>query len=438
MTLSPSTRPTPPLSPLSPTPFRSRPRQFSWRALATLLVSLLVSVSLAAPVALTPSGTSFSFTVRGDGPIRYYLDPSTRTLILPEAVVAQGAAFPEGVKVEAREGGLVLTLDGPFTVTLTPDGRALAVARVTAPPAEPTRLGATDAAPTLYPLSNASPSQVAGLLTRLYNNLRVEVDERQRALLVIVSPTDKALIDNLIKALDAPRPQVAFEAEILEVNQDLTQSLGIQWDSIFTFKLTEGEVPGIASLGPVSRSPLSLNFGLNLLKTNGAAKVLARPRVTTLDGLEARLNATQTTPLIVPGTSGAGSVQNITTGITLRLLPKVAPDGTIEAQLTISVSTPTGVTSQGVPQFSTREATTTVRVANGEPIAIGGLLETRQFEGVSKVPLLGDIPIIGALFTTTRTQVTNTDLVIVVTPRIVASLAADPGRPITNDVPNQP
>lgn len=96
---------------------------------------------------------------------------------------------------------------------------------------------------------------------------------------------------------------------------------------------------------------------------------------------------------------------------------------------------PTGTTSQGVPQFSTREATTTVRVANGEPIAIGGLLEDRTVTGVQKVPVLGDLPIVGRLFTTTRTDTRSSDLIIVVTPRLVMSANTVYNPPVVPAVP---
>jgi type II secretory pathway component GspD/PulD (secretin) len=177
---------------------------------------------------------------------------------------------------------------------------------------------------------------------------------------------------------------------------------------------------GLLALGPFARtSPLSLTLGLNLLKANGAAETLARPRVTTLDGVQAQLNATQSFPVVVSSSDGQESVQNITTGIQLTFLPKISPNGMIEAELSISVSTPTGITSQKVPTFSSREASTTVRVANGEQIVIGGLYEKRELKEEQKVPILGDIPILGALFTSTSIEERETDLVIVVTPRIV-------------------
>jgi|GEM_PF-6726038 len=375
---------------------------------------------------VTPSTQGDTLTITGTELIRYQVDPSTNTVTLPGSRVKEGSSFPDTVVWVQRGPDLVVTLPAGARLSLSPDGKRLSVAlastaAVTAP--------SDERAPVFVSLSNAAPATVASLLTSLYGNIRVQVDERQRALLVLVNPADKDLILSVIRMLDQERPQVMFEAEILEVNQDTTQALGISYDSIFTLKLSEGDNGTLTKIGKIGRGPLSLSIGINALKANGAARVLAQPRVTTLDGVEARINSTQTTPLIVPGSNGTQSVQNITTGITLRMTPKVAPDGTVEANLTISVSAPTGTTSQGVPQFSSREASTTVRVKNGEPIAIGGLLETRHITGTQKVPILGDIPIIGALFTNTRTETRHTDLVIVVTPRLVFNTPSTPGTP---------
>ncbi|AXH00877.1 type II secretion system protein GspD [Deinococcus wulumuqiensis] len=384
-----------------------------------LLTLSLSSAALAEPTTLTPFASGNAWVISAGELLRYTSDPRTNTLLLPDARLAPEAKLPEGVTVQQRAEGLAITLPPGATYGLSPDGKHLIITPARAEAV--TAIPADERTPIFYPLANADANTVAALLGQLYPNLRVQVDARQRALIVLATPGDRALVEGLIKQLDTARPQVMFEAEILEVNQDTTQALGLQYDSIFTFKLTEDAVPSLTRLGGLSRNPLSLSVGLNALKTNGAARVLAQPRVTTLDGLEARINSTQTTPVIVPGATGTQSVQNITTGITLRMTPKVAPDGTVEATLSISVSTPTGTTSQGVPQFSSREASTTVRVRNGEPIAIGGLLENRRVEGGQKVPLLGDIPVLGKLFTTTRTETHRSDLVIVVTPRLVVS-----------------
>lgn len=378
---------------------------------------LFGSSALADRLPVTILKTDTNLIVSADSFIRYQTDPLTHELVIPDSILAANAEIPVGITLTKRVDSLAFTLPEGTTYALSPDGKHLIITPPSQIALNPLPLDAKD--PIYYRLGAADPTTAAALLQSLYPTVRVVIDARQRALIVLSNPADKETVLTLLKQIDQNRPQILIEAEILEVNLDQTQSLGIQYDSIFSFKLGEGDVPGLFQLGNITRNPLSLSLGVNLLKTNGAAKVLAQPRITTIDGLEARINSTQTTPVVTSNTSGGTSVQTISTGITLRMTPKVAPDGSVEANLTISVSIPTGTTSQGIPQFSTREASTTVRVANGEPIAIGGLLEDRKVEGTQKVPFLGDLPLIGKLFSTTRTDTHRTDLVIVVTPRLV-------------------
>jgi len=397
------------------------------RMLSVILV-LVFGLSFAQNKELSVIGDYDNLLLLSNSPLRYFLDGRTNTLFIPEAALAPKVELPEGIDFQQKEEGLYLQFGGEYKVSLSPDEKRIQAVRVSQAPGQPKAnapviVDADERAPLIYYLSNANPTQVAGTLTKLYSNLRIEVDERQRALLVLVNPADKALVEKLIKFLDAPRPQVFFEAEVVEINRNQTQTLGIDYDNLISFKFNEGTPPSnLLKLGEVSRGPISFSIALNFLQEQGAARVLAQPRVATLDGLEARINATQTTPLIVPGANGTQSVQNITTGVQMRMLPKVAPDGTIEVQVTISVSAPTGVTSQGAPQYASREATTTIRVRDGEPISIGGLIDNRMIEGVQKVPFLGDIPLLGELFTKRTTNVSNTDLVIVITPRLMTPL----------------
>ena len=408
------------------------------RHLYVLLTLLFGSLAFAVDV-LEVEAAPDTLTFSSERIIRYYTDYAEGTVLIPDVRLAGSTPFPDAFNVNvAQDAAYVeITIDGPFRVTLSGDEKTLRLVRGESLGAEPRSAATDERAPVVYYLANAEPSRAAAFLKNFYENLQIEVDERQRSIYVRLNPNDRELVDQLVASFDSARPQVMFEAEILEINQDMTQSLGINYDSIFSLSLTEGAPESILGFSPFARNPLAFNFGLNLLKTNGAAEVLARPRVTTLDGVEAQLNATQTVPLLLPGTNGkSSSVQNITTGIKLTLLPKISPDGTVEAELSISVSTPTGTTSQGVPQFSSREASTTVRVANGEPIAIGGLLEKREIEGKQKVPILGDIPILGKLFTSTRTEKRETDLVITVTPRIVDMAVLPTLQDTSTDVPS--
>lgn len=398
------------------------PNSMTWTrtlALSALLTLTAPAIGAATQVPVTVIKAGDTYVIQSSEQIRYQTDPLTNRLILLDSVLPAGETLPEGLTWTRENGTVQFAIPAGTTFALSPDGRSLLLT----PPSQRTinPLNADERTPIIYPLSYADPNMTASLLQGIYPGTRVVVDSRQRSLIVIANPADRNVILSILKQLDASRPQVQFEAEILEINRDTTDSLGLQYDSIFTFKLNEGEGLSLRKIGTIGRNPLSLSVSLNMLKTSGAARVLARPRITTIDGLEARINSTQTTPVVTSNSSGGTSVQSITTGITLRMSPKVAPDGTVETNLTISVSVPTGTTSQGVPQFSTREASTTVRVGNGEPIAIGGLMEDRTVSADQKIPFLGDIPVLGKLFTTTRTDTRRSDLIIVVTPRLVLS-----------------
>lgn len=389
------------------------------KTLTLLLISSLTT-SWAAPltVNIDPTGTSVALT--STEPILYQLENSLQSLVLKNTELPANTPLPLQLTATQLGKDLWIKINNNVEFGLTSNQTTLLIRQKA-----DTAVRVNPRAPLFIPIDNAEPTRVAALLLRMYNGIQVEVDERQSALLVMVGAQDEQLIKDVVKQLDTTRPQVMFEAQIIEINQNMTEALGIQYDQIFSFKISEGDVPGIAKLGKIARDPFKLNFKLNALFENQAAKVLAQPRVTTLDRQEARINATKTTPILLGSEGGSQNVQSLATGIQMRMTPKIASDGTIEANLTISVSIPGAQTSQGLTQYSTREATTTVRVKNGEPIVIGGLLETRDSTTVDKIPVLGDIPLIGGLFRNTRTESQKTDLMIIVTPRIIYAGESD-------------
>ncbi|GGJ33155.1 type II secretion system protein GspD [Deinococcus roseus] len=385
----------------------------------TALISLLLtlaSLAQAATLKADYSKDSQKLALVSPERIAYKAEAGTHNILISNASLDETTPLPEGFKAEVVGNDLKITIPDNYQVSLSPTNTSLFFVPVPGSTVQQV----DDRAPLFIPLSSASPSQVASLLNGMYSNLKIQVDDRQRALLIMVNPQDRELILKVVKQLDQARPQVMFEAEILEINQGTTTQLGIKYDDLFTLKLSEGDSGSFLKFGKVDRTPLSLSLGISALKANNAAKVLAQPRVTTLDGVEARINSTQTQPVILSSQNGSQSVTNITTGISLRFLPKVGPDGIIEASLNIVVSVPTGMVNN-VTTYSSRDASTTVRVKNGEPIVIGGLLESRTLNSTSKVPLLGDIPILGALFTHNSTQTSSSDLMIIVTPRLITS-----------------
>ncbi len=379
-----------------------------------------------------PTGT---LTVSASQALRYRLDASQKQVTILQAVLDETTRYqlpdPSILRASNTTDGLLLEFAYTINASFSTDSKVVSIRALVAANTN-TVTEQDERFPLIIPLANAEPQFVAGILSRSYN-LKVEVDTRQRSIIVFAVKKDWEFIRSIVNALDAPRPQVAFEAEILEINDTLSQSLGINYRDLFSFSLTEGTPASIFELGDITRAPLNVKIGLDLLKTTGAATTLARPRVTTLDGVEARLNSTQTVSTTVSAPNGGQTIVTTTTGITLRLLPKVAPDGQIESSLSVAVSAPTGKNS-----FSTREANTTVRVGNGEPIVIGGLLENQRSSTTEGIPGLMDIPILGELFKTTNTVQRTTELVIVVTPYLIlprtpATPVAPPPAPIPGE-----
>ncbi|NJK44507.1 MAG: hypothetical protein HC933_09635, partial [Pleurocapsa sp. SU_196_0] len=326
--------------------------------LLTLLFALTTTLALAAPALVTARSSETALILEGSAVLRYTVDYDSSLLTVLSASAANPEGYPSWARAEQRGEDLRVFVQGAFTVSSSPNGRTLTVTRIppasletnpmsgstptnpSSPPGSSGSSGANGSSggegsttatvfPLIIPLANADPTFVAGILTRSYN-IRVEVDPRQRAIIVFVRPEDWAFVRGVVAALDQPAPQVTFEAEILEVNQFLTQSLGFDYRELFSFNLTEASpVPAVLELGEIARAPFSLKVGIDLIENHGAATTLARPRVTTLDGVEARLNATQTTPIPSPGPNGTVIINNVSDGHHLAFVASSAtgPDG---------------------------------------------------------------------------------------------------------------
>ncbi|GEM50061.1 type II secretion system protein GspD [Deinococcus cellulosilyticus] len=397
----------------------------STRTLLLTLLSLGLSMGLAAPITMEVLPDHTTVVVSSTERIQYLVDPQAHTVILKDTQLVGEVQLPEGMQVKSSEKDTVLLVPNTYQYALSVNTQYLFLTLKTDPIKQ-----VDDRAPLFVPLENANPSQVAALLQGMYNNIKIQVDDRNRALWIVVNPQDRELITKIIKQMDQPRPQVLFEAEILTVNQSLSEKLGIKYQRMFDFQLKEGEPPSLFQFGKFVRTAINplggFNFSVSFLKDNLAAKVLAQPRVATIDGQEARINSTQNIPILLGDKNGTTTLANQTTGITMRFLPKVSPSGMIEANVNINVSLPSGQTEQGIITYSSREASTTIRVQNGEPIVIAGLLENKTTTEVNKIPILSDIPLIGGLFQHRFTSETTSDLIIIVTPRIIQPPVKEP------------
>ena len=155
----------------------------------------------------------------------------------------------------------------------------------------------------------------------------------------------------------------------------------------------------------------------------GQGKIVSKPRIAAQSGSTAKIITGDALPILtaitLSGVNGVSQqVQYVNVGVTLQIAPRVSADGMVTSHVFCVVSSVSGF-SQGYPTISQREAETSATVMDGESFVIGGLTQESSISSRSKVPLLGDVPLLGQAFRTDRATKSKTDLYIVVTPRVV-------------------
>ena len=155
----------------------------------------------------------------------------------------------------------------------------------------------------------------------------------------------------------------------------------------------------------------------------GEGRIVSRPRIAAQSGSTAKIITGDALPILtsitLSGVNGVSQqVQYVNVGVTLQIAPRVSPDGYVSSHIYGVVSSVTGY-SQGYPTISQREAETSASVRDGETFVIGGLTQENSLSTKSKVPILGDIPLVGQAFKNQRSTRSKTELYIVITPRIV-------------------
>ena len=256
---------------------------------------------------------------------------------------------------------------------------------------------------------------------------------------------------DIINQIEIATPvQVNLRVKIAEVGKGVMKELGFNWDGTLVngssfFGIATGNPTTRLILDPVTNLPVSEfitrgagansifgniisgNFDLNgvidAMETEGFLSILAEPNLTALSGETASFLAGGEFPIPVPD-EGDISLEFKEFGVGLSFTPRVTSSGRINLQVAPEVSqlSNTGAISINgisVPALTTRKASTTVELASGQSFAIAGLLQSNMTQDTSKFPILGDIPILGALFTSDRYQRQETELVIIVTPYIV-------------------
>lgn len=302
---------------------------------------------------------------------------------------------------------------------------------------------------------------------RVFNeNIKITADRSNNALVVTASPTDYMTIREVIAQLDIPRDQVYVEGLMMETNVSRERGFGISVIGAYgtggtqkagftggqsdLFDLLTNNITSLGGLfvgggaGSTITQDLpngqtieiqSVNALLTAVATNTDTNVLATPQILALDNTEAIFEVGETIPTLERATDPSGSSTVSTSqqkvALTLKITPQInrvtrfvrlAIDQKIEDFS--SRQLPDGLRSQGIAT-TTRSAVTSVVVRDRDTIAMGGLMRDRETYRESKVPLLGDVPVLGWLFRNTRREVTKVNLLFFLTPRILANYQRD-------------
>lgn len=255
------------------------------------------------------------------------------------------------------------------------------------------------------------------------------VDRRLNAIWVSGSPERIAHVKQQVALIDVPVDSVILETQFVELTETGAKNLGIDLNNsngqIAVGRIETGAfLPGSINLDPRDVLPSGvLQAAIYAQVERGEGRILSRPRISAQSGASAKIITGDALPILtaitLSGVNGVSQqVQYVNVGVTLQIAPRVSPDGFVTAQLYGVVSSVSGY-SQGYPTISQREAETSVTVRDGETFVIGGLTQENIIKRKSKVPGLGDIPLVGNLFKVERSSSSKTELYIVITPHIV-------------------
>ena len=246
---------------------------------------------------------------------------------------------------------------------------------------------------------------------------------------IVVQGTQEELeaVGELISNIDRKLPQIMIEAKIVEINRNKTKDLGVSW---FVGD-QEGQISfGEMSLGGTMERQDLVSIRIQALEKKNLGRLVGNPRILTLSGKTAVISVGEKVPYrdIVADSEGNKSfpIKWLDVGVKMGVTPEVTQDGFIILHVFPKVSTFVereylleGLTFKD-PQPSEKSADTTARLRAGETLVIGGLIKSSDMETITKIPLLGEIPIIGELFTLRKKTHEETELIIFLTPSLVA------------------
>jgi general secretion pathway protein D len=270
------------------------------------------------------------------------------------------------------------------------------------------------------------------------NNISISVSETANALIVTAPPAALNELNAVIQGLDIRRQQVLVEAIIVEVNDDVAKLMGVEWrtslsasdglEALTQLGLTSDSSDGFAgeglTLGFFRNG--SLRAVLRALENQADTNILSTPSLLTLDNQQAEILVGSNVPFITGQSTSSSSTEDPFTtiarqdiGLKLKVTPQINQAGTVTLDVEQELETLTESTQASDLITSKRSIKTKVLVDDNSILVLGGLISDEQTERVTKVPLLGDMPYIGALFRTTESLVTKKNLMVFIHPQVI-------------------
>lgn len=303
----------------------------------------------------------------------------------------------------------------------------------------------------------------------LSKNVQIVADKSTNALVITAETADYLIIEEVIRKLDIPRPMVYLEALIMEVNAQKGFKFGVEWHGANagtyngeagaivggisgdkgSFSISNnilsgaglpsglslgviGQMINVATVGGTTVSFPNLAAFIQAYQSDSDVKILSTPQLLTLDNEEAEITVGKNVPYVTrqdtttTATTNYSSYEYKDVGVTLKVTPQINKEGFIRMKLDQTVTkivTQTAEVSSGVnilaPTTLKRTAKTTVTIKDGETVVIGGMIEDNSDMGTYKMPLLGDIPILGWLFKNRSKSEERNNLFVFITPRII-------------------
>ncbi|STX93004.1 type IV pilus assembly protein PilQ [Legionella londiniensis] len=311
----------------------------------------------------------------------------------------------------------------------------------------------------LIQINYAKAADIATMLKDKNNSLlsergTVSVDTRTNTIWLQDTATQIEEIRELVKQLDVPVKQVVIEARIVNMTKDCAEDIGVRFGVSRpnhlsgtlegANELAGGTAPADVPIAdrlnvdlgalPITGSPGSigialaklgndvlLDLELSALESEGRAEIIASPRLMTTNQQAAVIESGEDIPYQEATSSGATAVAFKKAVLSLKVTPQITPDGKLLMDLQINQDSDSGRRVQGVPIIITKSIETNVLVNNGQTIVLGGIYRQDKNNNITRIPFLGELPIVGNLFTRSSARLTNEELLIFITPRIITN-----------------